>query len=208
MERSPPLDVGEAERNTTQIIATRESILRLTAIRNLGIATVAALALGACGLTGQSASTGSASNPNDKNASPGPGFVRFTDVPMPANASVDLNNLFVMGNDGAWFGRIVLSPGSSVADMYEFYRREMPRFGWAEVSNIRSASSVLVFQQGDRVATIQINQAGTITAASKVEFSMTPRTGQLRVMSNGPQPSQPSPLPANPRPQVDSAPLR
>ena len=204
MERSPPLDVGEAERNTTQIIATRESILRLTAIRNLGIATVAALALGACGLTGQSASTGSASNPNDKNASPGPGFVRFTDVPMPANASVDLNNLFVMGNDGAWFGRIVLSPGSSVADMYEFYRREMPRFGWAEVSNIRSASSVLVFQQGDRVATIQINQAGT----SKVEFSMTPRTGQLRVMSNGPQSSQPSPLPANPRPQVDSAPLR
>ncbi len=182
--------------------------MRLTAIRNLGIVAVTALALGACGLTGQSASTGSAANPNDKNASPGPGFVRFTDVPMPANASVDLNNLFVMGNDGAWFGRIVLSPGSSVADMYEFYRREMPRFGWSEVSNIRSANSVLVFQQGDRVATIQINPSGTITAASKVEFSMTPRTGQLRVMSNGPQPSQPAPLPANPRPQVDSAPLR
>jgi hypothetical protein len=184
-------------------------VLRADAIRKLGIVVFAALALGACGLTGQSASTGSASNPNDKNASPGPGFVRFTDVPMPANATVDLNNLFVMGNDGAWFGRIVMTPSSSVADMYEFYRREMPRFGWAEVSNIRSANSVLVYQQGDRVATIQINPSGTITAASRVEFSMTPRTGQLRVSTgNGPLPSQPAPLPANPRPAVENAPLQ
>jgi hypothetical protein len=178
----------------------------------LVLVALGALALGACGLTSQTATTGSAQNPNDRNASPGPGFVRFTDVPMPANASVDLNNLFVMGNDGAWFGRLVMNPGSSVADMYEFYRREMPRFGWQEVSNIRSATSVLVYQQGERVATIQILPSGTLVSSSRVEFSMTPRTAAPRQGSLAPsaQPAptaQPAPLPAAPRAGVDSAPL-
>ncbi len=172
--------------------------------RHLALALLGALALGACGLTGQTASTGSAQNPNDRNATPGPGFVRFTDVPMPANATVDLNNLFVMGNDGAWFGRLVMNPGNSVADMYEFYRREMPRFGWQEVSNIRSATSVLVYQQGDRVATIQILPAGTLVSSSRVEFSMTPRVAAGRQGSQAPAVQ---PLPANPRAGVDSAPL-
>lgn len=180
--------------------------MSLRAYRNLGFAALAALALGACGLTGQTATTGSAQNPNDRNATPGPGFVRFTDVPMPANASVDLTNLFVMGNDGAWFGRLVMNPGSSVADMYEFYRREMPRFGWAEVSNIRSATSVLVYMQGDRVATIQILPSGTITSSSRVEFSMTPRAAAPRQGSQAPI-ARPEPLPAAPRGNVDSAPL-
>lgn len=176
--------------------------------RKLVVAALGALALGACGLTGQTASTGTAQSPNDRNATPGPGFVRFTDVPMPANATVDLNNLFVMGNDGAWFGRLVLSPGSSVADMYEFYRREMPRFGWQEVSNIRSATSVLVYQQGDRVATIQILPSGTITSASRVEFSMTPRATPTPTRQGSQAPvNQPAPLPAAPRGTVDSAPL-
>lgn len=174
--------------------------------RKLAFVLLGALALGACGLTGQTATTGSAQNPNDRNATPGPGFVRFTDVPMPANASVDLNNLFVMGNDGAWFGRLVLNPGSSVADMYEFYRREMPRFGWQEVSNIRSATSVLVYQQGERVATIQILPSGTLTSASRIEFSMTPRAAAPRQGSQAPS-AQPAPLPAAPRTSVDSAPL-
>jgi hypothetical protein len=176
--------------------------LAFHSLRNAVFALAASLALGACGLTGQSATTGSASNPNDRNSTPGLGFVRFTDVPMPANASVDLNNLFVMGNDGAWFGRLTLNPGNSVADMYEFYRREMPRFGWQEVSNIRSATSVLVYQQGERVATIQILPSGTITSSSRVEFSMTPRAAAPRQGSQAP-----APLPAAPRGAVDSAPL-
>lgn len=181
--------------------------MNLRIARKIAFAAVGALALGACGLTGQTASTGSVQNPNDRNASPSPGFVRFTDVPMPANASVDLNNLFVMGNDGAWFGRLVMSPGNSVADMYEFYRREMPRFGWQEVAYIRSATSVLVYQQGDRVATIQILPSGTITSASRVEFSMTPRVSAVRQGTQNPPAFQPQPLPANPRGGVDSAPL-
>jgi hypothetical protein len=180
--------------------------LSLYVHRRLGFALLGALALGACGLTGQSATTGAAQNPNDRNASPGPGFVRFTDVPMPANATVDLNNLFVMGNDGAWFGRLVMSPSSSVADMYEFYRREMPRFGWQEVSNIRSATSVLVYQQAERVATIQILPSGTLTSSSRIEFSMTPRAAAPRQGSEAPT-ARPAPLPAVPRPGVDSAPL-
>jgi hypothetical protein len=90
--------------------------------------------------------------------------------------------------------------------MYEFYRREMPRFGWQEVSNIRSATSVLVYQQGERVATIQILPSGTITSSSRVEFSMTPHAAAPRQGSQAPL-NQPTPLPAAPRTAVDSAPL-
>ncbi len=184
--------------------------------RAVFFAAAAALTVAACGLTGQTASTGSQSANGSGNATPGPGFTRFTDIPMPANNSIDLERSLILGTDQQWTGRLVINSGSNVADMYEFYRREMPNFSWSEVTTVRSANSVLVFQQNQRVITIQITPSRGITGGSTVDLTMAPRGGTGGNITP-PRTSQaveppPAPAPARgvaaPRATVESAPLR
>jgi hypothetical protein len=173
---------------------------------------VVALVLGACGLTGQTASTGAQSSGGSGNATPGPGFTRFTDIPMPANNSIDLDRSLILGTDQQWTGRLVINSGSNVADMYEFYRREMPNFGWSEVTTVRAANSVLVFQQNARVVTIQITPTRGLTGGSTVDLTMAPRGGTGGAPQRTSQivepPQAPARGPAVPRGAVESAPLR
>ncbi|MBI3505700.1 MAG: hypothetical protein HY059_12730 [Proteobacteria bacterium] len=149
------------------------------AIRTALISAALALALGACGLVGgsQTASTGNQQSGGSGNATPGPGFTKFSDIPMPANNTIDLDRSLILGGDQQWTGRLVINSGSSVADMYEFYRREMPNFGWQEVTTVRAANSVLVFQQGPRVATIQIAPNRGLLGGATVDMTMAPRGG-------------------------------
>jgi hypothetical protein len=183
-------------------------------IRNIILAAAAAATLSACGLTGQTASTGSQTKDGSGSATPSPGFTRFTDIPMPANNTIDLERSLILGTDQQWTGRLVINSGSNVADMYEFYRREMPNFSWSEVTTVRAANSVLVFQQNQRVITIQITPSRGITGGSTVDLTMAPRggTGGL-VTPPPPRTSQldeapPARAAAAPRASIDSAPLR
>ena len=179
-----------------------------TAISGIALA----LALGACGWSGQTASTGTQQAPGDKNATPTPGFTKFTDIPMPANNTIDLERSLILGGDQQWTGRLIINSGSNVADMYEFYRREMPNFGWSEVTTVRAANSVLVFQQNQRVITIQITPSRGITGGSTVDLTMAPRGGTGGLVAP-PRSSQLDEAPpargaAAPRASIDSAPLR
>lgn len=177
-------------------------------IRSLLFVSAIGVLLAACGLTGQTASTGSQTSGGSGNATPGPGFTRFTDIPMPANNSIDLDRSLILGTDQQWTGRLVISSGSNVADMYEFYRREMPNFGWSEVTTVRAANSVLVFQQGARVVTIQITPTRGLTGGSTVDLTMAPRggTGGAQQRTSEAQPAPPRGE-AVPRAPVDSGPL-
>jgi hypothetical protein len=183
------------------------------AIRATVISGVLAVALGACGFVGgsQTASTGSQQNAGSNNATPGPGFTKFSDIPMPANNSIDLDRSLILGGDQQWTGRLVINSSSSVADMYEFYRREMPNFGWQEVTTVRAANSVLVFQQGPRVATIQIQPSRGLLGGSTVDMTMAPRGGNPQ-RTGYLEPQQApgraaAPLAPAPRQPVDAAPL-
>jgi hypothetical protein len=40
-----------------------------------------------------------------------PRFTQFTDIPIPANAKVDLDNLLVLGTEDGWIGRLALGTG-------------------------------------------------------------------------------------------------
>lgn len=85
-----------------------------------------------------------------------PRFTQFTDIPIPANAEVDLDNLLVLGTEDGWIGRLALTTGHGMTDMYAFYEREMPRFGWDQITIIRSAISTMTYGRGPRIATITL----------------------------------------------------
>ena len=103
-----------------------------------------------------------------------PGFAQFTDIPIPPKNSIDLDRTVVFGQDRDWIGRVSLSSSMSMSDVYDFYKREMPRLGWTELTSVRSATSVLTFQQDNRIATIQLSGT-SFGLGTQIDFWMNPR---------------------------------
>ena len=90
-------------------------------------------------------------------------------MPLPKDAKIDLNRTLVFGGGESWFGRLELSASHGAGDMFGFFKRELPRFGWQEITSVRSARSVLTYSRRGRVVTISI-QGGTLGGS---EFSIT-----------------------------------
>ncbi len=94
--------------------------------------------------------------PNGAGANAERNFVQFPDIPIPSGATMDLDRSLVLGARDAWIGRLAMHVGDGQGKLYEFYSREMARFGWREITSVRSDVSVLTYSRGDRVATVQI----------------------------------------------------
>ncbi|HEX9461711.1 MAG TPA: hypothetical protein VGB82_03855 [Alphaproteobacteria bacterium] len=122
---------------------------------------------------------------------------RFTGIPMPAKNTLDLDRTVVVGGDSEWVGRVFFTTPMTVDEVVEFYRREMPRYGWAELAATRSTTSVLAYQADARIATIQVTGDGLtpMPSGTRVEFWMNPRPagGAATVLQTAePGPSPPS----------------
>lgn len=103
---------------------------------------------------------------------PKPTFSQFTDVPIPANAEMDLKKTIILGAEEGWIGRLAINAGHSMGDMYAFYDREMSKFGWTKVTVVRSQISTLTFSRSGRIATITLQPTGS--KATEVDFTVSP----------------------------------
>ncbi|MBF0166524.1 MAG: hypothetical protein HQL45_02740 [Alphaproteobacteria bacterium] len=108
-----------------------------------------------------------------ENESISPHFGDFTDIPRPANASMDLDRTLVLGAADTWVGRLAFSSRLSTTELFDFYKQEMPRYGWEEVTSVRSTVSVLTYKRMERVSTLQI-RSGTIIG-SYAELTVSPQ---------------------------------
>ncbi len=102
-------------------------------------------------------------------------FNQFADIPIPTGAKMDIERTLLLGSGEGWIGRIVTKNSNNINEMFSFYKSELPKFGWQEVSTVRSALSVLTYQRGGRVATVQIQ--GTTFGGSTVDFTVSPQGG-------------------------------
>ncbi|MCC7167469.1 MAG: hypothetical protein IT565_07845, partial [Rhodospirillales bacterium] len=131
-----------------------------------------------------------------------PTFGQFSDIPVPAGASMDLYRTLILGGGDSWMGRLSYSTRQSVGEMFDFHKAELARFGWQELASLRSATSVLTYQRGERVATIQIRPATILGAV--VDFTVAPQGASSRGSSAGGMAPAPAMAPSAP---VTSAPL-
>ncbi len=81
----------------------------------------------------------------------------LTDLPLPRGYDLKRGDTVVFGEGDTWNGKIVYTINSAAEDMVTFYRRDMPALGWQELSVFRASTSVLNFQRGNRVATVQVS---------------------------------------------------
>ena len=100
-------------------------------------------------------------------------FAKFNDLPMPGNSKMNLEKSLVFGGESDWFGRLNLIVGMNGAEVFDFYRFEMPNFGWKEITSIRSEISLITYQRGSRIANIRIDS--TIRRQAEVWITVSPK---------------------------------
>jgi hypothetical protein len=144
------------------------------------------------------------STSGDSGTAATPSFSQFTDIPVPDGARMDAERTLLLGQGDAWVGRLVLSVRwTSGPEMFDFYKTQMPAFKWQEISSVRSDISVMTWQRGDRIATIQIEET-TLGLGTEVILTMGPVNGSGPPAAAG-QPPQPNSAPA---PVVTEQPLK
>ena len=102
-----------------------------------------------------------------------PHFSDFTDIPRPSSATMDLDRTLIFGNADSWVGRLAFTSRMTTIELFDFFKQEMPRFGWEEVTSVRSTVSVLSYRRMDRVAMMQI-KSGTLYGSS-AELTVSPK---------------------------------
>lgn len=127
------------------------------------------LGLGAC----VHQSSGISGKSEGADGQPVPSFSQFSDIPVPTGSTMDVDRTLLLGSNDAWIGRMVLSNRKGASETFDFYKAEMPGFGWQEVTSVRAATSVLTYKRGERVATIQIEK--NTLMGSTVFFTVSPQ---------------------------------
>ena len=100
-------------------------------------------------------------------------FTRFPDMPLPTKGDFDMERTMVFGSGDSWFGRLTINTSYSANEIFDFYQKHLPSYGWKEVTSLRSATSVLTYTRQERVATIQIQ--GHTIRGSEVTVTVSPR---------------------------------
>ena len=68
-------------------------------------------------------------------------------------------------------GRFVFTTSENHIEVFDFFRNELPKFGWKKISEISSDSSLLNYQNNQRFASIQIFERTLY--GSKVKITVT-----------------------------------
>jgi hypothetical protein len=130
-----------------------------------------------------------------------PTFGQFTDVPVPDGARMDTDRSLLVGPADNWVGRLVYSVRwSNAPELFDFFKQKMPAYQWREISSVRADISVMTWQRGDRIATIQIEET---TFGAAVTLTMGPVAG-----GGQSDQAQPPPPTASPAPTVTEQPLK
>lgn len=141
--------------------------------------------LGGCG-AGAPAESPPASSATSTGGSPrtAVGFSQFSDIAVPAGARMDVERSLILGARDSWIGRLAMSATGNTTATYDFFLTEMPKFGWQEITTVRSEVSVLTYTRGERVATVQI-LARTL-GGSQIDITVSPRGRPAPVSEAGP----------------------
>ncbi len=85
----------------------------------------------------------------------------LADMPMPPGSQIRDQESVILGGGGGWAGRIGLDNPQSPAEALVWFKDTSPQEGWDLISSTVANTIVMVFQQQERVATIEIFGRGS-----------------------------------------------
>ena len=108
-------------------------------------------------------------------------FSQFPNLPIPTGSKINIEKTLVFGSK-PWFGQLALKSSSGTNQLFNFYRENLPQYGWQEVTSVRGPTSILTYTSPERVLAIAI-QGATLTG-SHVTLTVSPR-GEITPQSGG-----------------------
>lgn len=153
---------------------------------NLSIFVVGLVLLSACS-GGKNAPAATATSTGS--AAPGTAPM-VSGTALPPGYKIDSDRTLILGADDRWTGRLSYTTSTNADDTFDFLRREMPNFGWSEMTAMRSDTSLITFQSEStgRMATIYISRGGMLGSGVHVDMVVSPRDAPSR--SGTPTPSR------------------
>jgi len=94
---------------------------------------------------------------------------------LPAGYKVDAERTIIFGTDDRWTGRLSYTTSTGADEVFDFLHKEMPNFGWTEVTAMRSDPSLLTFSSSatSRTAIISIVRAPKM-GSTRVDMVVSP----------------------------------
>ena len=84
-------------------------------------------------------------------------LAEFDDIPIPLNSKLDKEKSIIISRNKGWLGRLTFNTSEKQITVFDFFRNELPKFGWKKLSEVSSDSSLLNYQNQSRIASIQIS---------------------------------------------------
>jgi len=83
-------------------------------------------------------------------------FAQFDDIPIPIGSSLNHKDSIIISKKKSWLGRLVFDSNKKQLWIFDFFRNELPKFGWKKLSEVRADYSILNYTNEERLASIQI----------------------------------------------------
>ena len=80
------------------------------------------------------------------------------DFPLPSDAEMQMDNTVILGSGDLWAGQIILLSDSSPVELIKFFTESAQSSGWTLGSSTISEMVLLVFNNDDRIATVEISK--------------------------------------------------
>ena len=84
-------------------------------------------------------------------------LAEFEDIPIPLNSKLDKEKSIIISKNRGWLGRLTFDTSENQITVFDFFRNELPKFGWKKLSEVSSDTSLLNYQNQNRLASIQIS---------------------------------------------------
>ena len=96
------------------------------------------------------------------------------DFPLPEDSEIQMDNTVILGSGDLWAGQIVVLSKSSPVELIKFFTESAKSSGWTLGSSTISEIVLLVFNNDERIATIEISEGKkSLFSSSKTKVKIT-----------------------------------
>ena len=80
------------------------------------------------------------------------------DFPLPSDSEIQMDNTVILGSGDLWAGQIIFLSDSSPVELIKFFTESAQSSGWTLGSSTISEMVLLVFNNDERIATVEISR--------------------------------------------------
>lgn len=103
------------------------------------------------------------------------GFTQIPDLPIPPGSIMNIEQTFIVGSAESWYGQTQIEAPEGGNRIFDFFKQELPVYGWQELSTVRAQTSILTYTRGHRVLAIQLTELQL--GNTEIMITVSPRGG-------------------------------